>query len=113
MTGLEAAAPVPIATATVADIASPAMRPMGRRIDAVLDRDTVPTVIESASRGALTTRRRHTLRSPACLSTPTSRYRRVHLLAGLLAAGGWRLAAGGSMSAKELSDAWARQISWC
>jgi hypothetical protein len=26
---------------------------MGRRIDAVLDRDTVPTVIESASRGAL------------------------------------------------------------
>jgi hypothetical protein len=53
MTGLEAAAPVPIATATVADIASPAMRPMGRRIDAVLDRDTVPTVIESASRGAL------------------------------------------------------------
>jgi hypothetical protein len=53
MTGLEGAAPVPIATATVADIASPAMRPMGRRIDVVLDRDTVPTVIESASRGAL------------------------------------------------------------
>jgi hypothetical protein len=54
MTGLQAAGPpVPRATAIVGKVASSATRPMGRRIDAVLDRDTVPTVIENASRGAL------------------------------------------------------------
>jgi hypothetical protein len=53
MSGLEAAAPVPMATGIVAEIASPAMWLMGRRIDALLDRDSAPTVIESASRDAL------------------------------------------------------------
>jgi len=43
MSGLEAAAPVPIATAIVAEIASPAMWLLGRRTAALLDRDTVPT----------------------------------------------------------------------
>jgi len=53
MSGSEAAAPVRIATAIVAEIASPAMWLLGRRTAALLDRDTVPTVIESAGRAAL------------------------------------------------------------
>jgi hypothetical protein len=53
MSGLEAASPVPIATAIVAEIASPAMWLLGRRTAALLDCDTVPTVIESAGRAAL------------------------------------------------------------
>jgi hypothetical protein len=104
MTGVEVAAAVAIAEAIVGEVAGPAMRPVGRRIDAVLDRNTVPTVIESAIRGALDdTAAAHPDIVGVLLDAHFLDNGASHLLAGLLAPGR-------SISAKELSEAWARQF---
>ena len=71
----------------------------------------MPTVIESASRGALDdTAAAYPEIAGVLLDAHFSISARPP---ACRLARGSRLAAGGSMSAKELSDAWARQISWC